>query len=176
MSRQNQPTEITESAGTDQTLVDQIVSAYPVVFALAALIAALIQVLLFGRLVIESLLLGLLVFSVGIQSLWAFLGHYFQSDEVATSIGWPTGNPFQKEIAFTNLAFGTLGALCIWFHGGFWIATGLGKAIFVLGAGTVHFTERREHDNTRPGNRISFALFNGAVQVVILVLLTLQFA
>ncbi|WP_237713361.1 DUF6790 family protein [Halococcus hamelinensis] len=176
MSIQGQSIETAESPETNQTLVDRIVSAYPVVFVVAALAAALVQVLLLGQPIVESLLVGFLVFTVGMQGLWAFLGHYFQSDEVATSIGWPTGNPFQKEIAFTNLAFGTLGVLCIWLHGGFWIAAGLGHAIFVLGAGTVHFAEIHEHGNTHPGNRASFAAFNAAVQVVILVLLTVQFA
>jgi hypothetical protein len=36
------------------------------------------------------------------------MGHYFLSDPVAESIGWPTGNPFQLEVGFANLAVGIL--------------------------------------------------------------------
>ena len=39
------------------------------------------------------------------------MGHTFAADEVAESIGWPTGNPFQTEVAVANLAIGTLGIL-----------------------------------------------------------------
>ena len=163
------------SPATEQGLVDRIVAAYPVVFALAALVATGAQVVLLGRPLVESALVGFLAFTAGFQGLWAFLGHYFRSDEVAASIGWPAGNPFQKEVAFTNLAFGVLGVLCIWFHGEFWLATGLGKAVFVLGAQSVHVREIRERGNARPGNRAEFVLVNVAVQATILVLLALRF-
>jgi hypothetical protein len=40
----------------------------------------------------------------GLGGLYAFLGHSFRSDEVAAGVGWPKGNPFQREVAVANLA------------------------------------------------------------------------
>ena len=52
------------------------------------------------------MLFGLGVAGSGIAS---FFGHYFLSDIVAESIGWPSGSPFQLDMAFSNLALGILG-------------------------------------------------------------------
>ena len=81
------------------------------------------------------------------MGIFGFTGHFFKSDEVAKGIGWPTGNPFQLEIAFANLAFGIMGILCIWFHGDFWLATIIGKAIFLWGAAYVHIIDIRKRKN-----------------------------
>ncbi|MHB9111813.1 MAG: DUF6790 family protein [Thermoleophilia bacterium] len=35
---------------------------------------------------------------------WSFMGHAFFAEETAGLIGWPAGNPFQFEIAVTNLS------------------------------------------------------------------------
>ncbi|MBE2899220.1 hypothetical protein DNK57_00005 [Methanothermobacter thermautotrophicus] len=71
---------------------------------------------------------------VGLGSLWAFLGHAFMLDIIATYIGWPTGSPFQLEVAFANLSFGVLGLLSWKFRGEFWMATIIGFSVFYLGA------------------------------------------
>jgi hypothetical protein len=89
----------------------------------------------------------LLPLSVGFGGLLAFAGHTMRADEVAQSIGWPAGNPFQFEVAVTNLAFGVLGLLCIKFRDGFWAATVIGYAIFLEGAACVHI-----HEIVRSGN------------------------
>jgi hypothetical protein len=72
----------------------------------------------------------LLPLSVGLGGLFAFVGHTLRADEVALSIGWPTGNPFQTEVAMANLVFGVLGLLCVKFRDGFWTATILGYGVF----------------------------------------------
>ena len=36
--------------------------------------------------------------------------HTVFASSVAESIGWPAGNPFQTEVAFANLAIGTIGS------------------------------------------------------------------
>ena len=53
----------------------------------------------------------LYLFGVGVagSGIGGFFGHYFLSDTVAQSIGWPKGNPFQLEVGFANLALGVLG-------------------------------------------------------------------
>jgi hypothetical protein len=91
--------------------------------------------------VVDICLLYLLLVHVGLTGLWAFFGHAFLSDQVAASIGWAAGSPFQLEIAMTNLAFGILGVLCMIFKDGFWLATGIGYSVFLFGAAFVHIRE-----------------------------------
>ena len=118
----------------------------------AAAAAALAQILIAGSPVFETLLLWLLVFNSGLGSIWAFLGHYFKSDEIAGYIGWPAGNPFQKEIAFANLAMGVSGLMCFFFRGQFWLATMVFVSVFLLGAFSVHVQDQKETGNKQPGN------------------------
>lgn len=94
-----------------------------------------------ARRVVETLLFYLLLVNVGFTGLFAFYGHAFLSDQVAAGIGWPKGSPFQLEIAATNLAFGVLGVLCVFFRDNFWLATGLGYSLFLYGAAFVHIRE-----------------------------------
>jgi hypothetical protein len=89
---------------------------------------------------------------VGFGSLYAFMGHAFAADEVARSIGWPTGNPFQFEVALHDLAVGVLGALCFWLRGDFWSATVIAYAVFGVGAAYGHIRDIRLHHNYAPGN------------------------
>lgn len=125
---------------------------YPIYLAVAALIAAGVDIVLTGGPVVQTLLLWLLVIQVGLSGVWTFLGHYFKSDEIAGYIGWPAGNPFQKEVAFTNLGLGICGLICYFFRDGFWLATIIFASVFLLGAFSVHVREQRESGNTHPGN------------------------
>jgi hypothetical protein len=85
--------------------------------------------------VIHILLLYALVLDVGVIGLpLGFIPHVFFADETARAIGWPTGSPFQFEVGVHDGAWGVLGFLCIWIGGTFWLATGLGWALFMLGA------------------------------------------
>ena len=55
---------------------------------------------------------------MGIAGFWSIFGgfvkHTFFADEVAASIGWAAGSPFQLEVGFANLAIGVLGAATFW--------------------------------------------------------------
>jgi len=93
-----------------------------------------------GR-VVDTLLFYLLLINVGFSGLFAFFGHAFLADQVAASIGWAKGSPFQFEVAVANLAFGVLGILCVFFRDGFWLATGTGYAVFLFGAAFGHIRE-----------------------------------
>lgn len=101
---------------------------------------------------VQTLLMYILVVSVGGDGVWAFIGHMFKSDEVARSIGWPEGNPFQKEVAWANLAFGVAGIMCWWFHGEFWLATIIAKSVFLLGAFTEHVRDLLKTKNVSINN------------------------
>ncbi len=75
---------------------------------------------------------------IGIGGIWAFIGHTLFADQVAESIGWPAGNPFQQEVALANLLIGVLGILALRIPGTFRIAPLIAYAIFMVGAGIVH--------------------------------------
>ena len=121
--------------------------------------------------VVEVLLLYLLVFFVGVGGLLGFLGHTFMAREIALKIGWQP-SPFQFEVAVANLAFGVLGILCIWQRRGFWTATGVGNAVFLLGCDFGHFRDMTLHGNFSPYNVGPVLWVNDlAIPVVILLLL-----
>ncbi|WP_247003183.1 DUF6790 family protein [Halosolutus gelatinilyticus] len=142
--------------------------AQPLAFPAGAIVLAVAQIAIWNTAPVEAFLLSFLVVTVGLQGIWAFLGHYFKADEIATLIGWPTGNPFQTEIAFANLAFGALGLLCIPFRGGFWIATAIGISIFLLGAASVHIREIRTRGNLNPANAGGILLTDILTPIVLL--------
>jgi Family of unknown function (DUF6790) len=75
---------------------------------------------------------------VGIGGIWSFIAHTVFAAQVAESIGWPAGNPFQTEVALTNLSFGILGILAVRITGPFRLATIIGYSIFMIGAGIGH--------------------------------------
>ncbi len=105
-----------------------------------------------GGRVAEILLLWLLVINTGFGGLYAFMGHTFAANEVAESIGWPAGNPFQTEVAVANLAIAALGILSYWIRGNFWTAAVVATSIWLLGAATIHVVEIVNEGNYNPGN------------------------
>jgi hypothetical protein len=100
-----------------------------------------------GR-VIHLLLLYALVLDVGVIGLpLGFIPHVFFADQAARLIGWPPGSPFQFEVGIHDGAWGLLGFLCLWIGGSFWLATGLGWSVFMLGA----WRHRRRGRLIKPG-------------------------
>src|SRR5262245_54445795 len=84
---------------------------------------------------IDLLLRYALALDVGVIGLpLGFVPHVFFADETARLIGWPPGSPFQFEVGIHDGAWGLLGFLCIWIGGLFWLATGLGWWLFMIGA------------------------------------------
>lgn len=153
---------------------------FAIIFLALALIGAAIHLLVEKRprtreRVIEVFLLWLLAVTVGAQSIFAFYAHAFLADRAAESIGFPPGNPFQFEVACANLAFGVLGILCIWRRGDFWMATALGSAIYLIGAGYGHIKEFIVNDNRAPNNSGPILYTDILVPLVILALLWLYY-
>ena len=101
--------------------------------------------------IVEIFLLSFLVISVGIGSIWAFIGHAFLPAQVAANIGWPV-SPFQLEVAFANLAIGVLGILCYWIRDNFWTATVISSSIFLLGDAYGHIVNIVLFANNASGN------------------------
>lgn len=142
------------------------------VFAAMALAMAIFQRYKRGAGFVDALLLGILVCLVGFSGLWAFVGHFFLPDQVARGIGWPTGSPFQREIAFTNLGIGFLGVLCFWFRGNFWTAAVIMNSTFLLGAAYVHVNEIVGKGNMNPLNAgpvLYFDIFAPLITIALLI-------
>ena len=102
----------------------------------------------------EVLLLYLFALGVGASGISGFLGHFFLSDIVAESIGWPSGNPFQLEVGFANLVVGILGFIAVSRRDGFREATVITVAVFGVGATIVHLMDIVATGNLAPGNTI----------------------
>jgi hypothetical protein len=147
---------------------------YVIYLIATALVIASLQIVLFHTPIVETILLWLLVMKIGLGGIWAFMGHYFKSDEVAEYIGWPAGNPFQKEVAFTNLAIGICGLLCFFLRDGFWLATIVFSSIFLLGAFSVHVQSQIESGNKKPGNAGPVFFADIIIPIVLFVLYALK--
>ena len=61
--------------------------------------------------VLSRHLLNGLVYLIGVAGIIGATGHLFKADDVARSIGWPTGSPFQWEVGVADLGWGVLGVL-----------------------------------------------------------------
>ena len=123
--------------------------------------------------VIHILLLYALVLDVGVIGLpLGFIPHVFFANETARAIGWPTGSPFQFEVGMHDGAWGVLGFLCIWIGGTFWLATGLGWSLFMLGATYGHIRQTVLERNYAPYNFLMI-FSDGFIAIWLLVLLWL---
>lgn len=121
--------------------------------------------------IIEIFLMYLLVLSVGIGSIWSFIGHTFLANQVAAYIGWSIGSPFQFEVAIANLSYGILGILCLKFRGNFWIATVIAFSTFYLGAAYGHIADIVLRGNFAPGNAGDPLYLDIIVPIILIILL-----
>jgi len=122
----------------------------------------------------HTFLLWFLVIGIGVTGIIAFSGHFFNADEIAEKIGWPKGNPFQREIAFTNLGIGIAGVLCFLFRDGFWLAVIVMYSVFSIGAGIGHIYEQKKNENVAEYNTgavVAFDLFMPVVLIALWILM-----
>lgn len=146
---------------------------YPLYFLLIAILGAILHIIIFKTAIVYTLLLYFLIVNCGFQGIFSFLGHFYYADQTAKNIGWSIGSPFQTEIAFSNLAFGILGILCIWFRGNFWDAVVIGKSIFLWGAAYVHIKDLVSRKNKYIYNAGPVLYFDLLFPIVLIVLLIL---
>lgn len=144
---------------------------YPIVFFAIAVFSAIIRLFVSRKKLSRPekagvFLLYLIVMNIGAAGLYAFMGHAFLPNQVAEQIGWPTGSPFQFEIAIANLSYGLLGFLCIFIRGKFWMAVVIGNCIFLWGAAYGHFVQMMKGD-TSPYNTGIF-LYAGDIVIPLL--------
>jgi len=98
----------------------------------------------------------LYLFGVGVagSGIGGFFGHFFISNTVAQSIGWPKGNPFQLEVGFANLALGVLGIVAMGRRDGFREAPVIAVTVLGVGATIVHAIDIIDTGNLAPGNTL----------------------
>lgn len=151
------------------------VSLVPILLWVAALIATGIEVWREPRpvmqsFVIDRLLRYLFLFPLGIQGVWAFIGHVFFPQQSAASIGWAP-SPFQYEVGVANLG---LGLACIYaaFRGfEARIAAAIVAGCFLLGAGIGHIRDIVATGNLAAGNAGPIMFTDFLTPIAILALL-----
>jgi hypothetical protein len=124
-----------------------------------------------GPRLIDSFILGHLVFTVGFFGIFNFIGHVILRKKIAEKIGW-VSNGFQVELGITSLGIGISGILCYWFRDGFWIATLIPFSTFLIGAGILHIIEMINNKNFNAGNTwIIIPDFLMPITIIILMLI-----
>jgi hypothetical protein len=136
--------------------MDFIAALWPFLLPLLALILAIVLIRwkhITGWRAIGIVLMWQLAIGLGLGLIWAGLGHLLMPDQVATSIGWGAGSPFQREVGMWDLSLGIVGMLCLVFRDeGYWTATIIGTGLFFIGAGLGHVYELVVHGNTAVNN------------------------
>lgn len=134
-------------------------------------VAEIVQVLTSGTSgLLDASLLNALVWLAGVNSIIIGSGHLTFPDPIATSIGWPTGSPFQWEAGLASLVIGVLGVLSPAFDRDFQLAAVIAFAIFYLGAAVGHVKEMVVRRNFAPGNA-GFVFYYDIVAPVLVIAL-----
>lgn len=151
------------------------VSLVPVLLWVAALLCAAVAIWRGKRpvmrgFVIDRLLRYLFLFPLGLQGLWAFVGHVFFADEAAAAIGWAP-SPFQYEVGVANLGLGLASIYAAFRDFEARVAVAITTACFLVGAGIGHIRDIVEHGNLAPGNAGPIMVTDFLTPIAILVLL-----
>lgn len=101
---------------------------------------------------LETFTAYILFFTMGLMGVLAAYAHIFMGREIAESIGWEAGSPFQFEMGVANLSYGVLGILAFWIRGRFWDAAILGWSVLLLGCFVGHVISYTTDNNTAPYN------------------------
>lgn len=123
--------------------------------------------------ILEIIILDYLLIAVGLLQTLAGLGHIFNGPEVARSIGWAAGSPFQYEVGVANLAIGLTALLAFWFRGGYWLAVSLISGLFCLGAGVGHWRALLVQGNTAVYNSGPILYLSDGILPILLIVLVI---
>ncbi|MGH2340557.1 DUF6790 family protein [Segnochrobactraceae bacterium EtOH-i3] len=131
------------------TLVPILTLAAAFVFAI---VACWISRPVTARKVVDRLIRGLMLFPIGLEALWAALGHIAFAEQSAAAIGWAP-SPFQFEVGVANLGIGVAGVIgaLVASRGYQWGVTVV-TAGFLGGAGVGHLVQISETGNMAAGN------------------------
>lgn len=114
-------------------------------------------------------MLNALVYLVGVAGIISATGHLFKADDVARSIGWPPGSPFQWEVGVADLGWGVLGVMSSR-RRDFWLATIIVASTFLLGAAVGHVKQMIVAKNFAPGNAGAVFAADVVVPIFLIVL------
>jgi hypothetical protein len=132
--------------------MNSIALLWPFFLPLLALLIAVILIRwkrISGWRAIGIVLMWQLALGLGLGMIWGGLGHLLMPDQVAESIGWAAGSPFQREVGMWDLSLGIVCVLCLAFRDeGFWTATIIATGIFSVSAGLGHVYELIVHGDT----------------------------
>lgn len=110
---------------------------------------------------------------VGFHGFTSFFAHTVFADQVAASIGWAAGSPFQTEVAGANLAIGAIGFLGFW-NKDFWLPFIIAKLGFAWTAGVTHVVDIMQHGNFAVNNAGPILYWDFLMPVALLALYVLQ--
>lgn len=108
----------------------------------------------------------------GAIGMFNFVMHTVFAQDVAASIGWPAGSPFQTEVGFANLAIGLIGFACFWRYE-FWLPALTAKSVFAFGAGVTHVLDMFQTGNFAPNNAGPILAWDFLLPVVMITLYVL---
>ena len=111
--------------------------------------------------------------ALGLNFVWAFMGHVFVARQVALEIGFPPGNPFQWEVAWAGLALGVLSMISAW-RQDFWWPTAIACAVFGWGAAWGHIHQLVVNGNHHEYNSGPILYTDILVPLAVLVLLLVR--
>ena len=124
--------------------------------------------------VIDRLLRYILLFPVGLQGLWAALGHIVFAAQSAAAIGWAP-SPFQFEVGVANLGIGVAGVvgafLSSWHYR---LAVAIVSCGFLGGAAAGHLVQIAATGNLAAGNAGPILYTDVLTPLSLLVLLALS--
>jgi hypothetical protein len=155
-----------------------IVSLVPVALWVIAIVCAVTAVrrgprpISFGF-VVERLLRYILIFPLGVQSLWAFFCHVFIPEQTAAAIGWAT-SPFQYEVGVANLGIGIASLYAAFAGFGVRAAVAVMATGFLGGAGIGHIRDIASSGNFAPGNAGPILYTDFLTPIAVLVLLLMS--
>jgi hypothetical protein len=132
---------------TEEVPMNPIMAFVPAVLYLVALVLGIVGVPVPGAGPgLTPLAQWMLIVSLGLQSLWAFLGHVFAAEPVAKSIGWET-SPFQYEVGVAHLGIGLAAIAAVWLGAPAGWAVFAVAACFLWGAALGHVRDMRREGN-----------------------------
>lgn len=151
---------------------------YPLFFFSFAIIASLIHISRTKKRtsakLAEIFLMYLIFFNIGVQGVFAFMGHAFMANQIAREIGWPIGSPFQFEVAVANLGMGVAGLLGIFWRKTYWLAVLIMSSVFIFGAAYGHFVQMAKGDMS-PYNSGIFLYFGDIIIPTIIVIVAIWY-
>jgi len=155
---------------------ERISDNFAIIILIFALIFAGFDIILTRADLVETLLVSIVLFNIGIQGIMAGVMHWYRpsADRIAKKIGWQPGSPFQKEVAAADAAFGILGVISFVVRGSFLTATVIGASFMLFFMGIGHVLDIRRNKNLSAYNAGTVVYFDLMLPVAMLGLLALR--